>query len=35
MLERMQQGHFKAITGQDFGEDPIKWQEWWEKNKAK
>mgnify|MGYP001578381448 CR=1 FL=1 len=25
----------RAITGQDFGEDPAKWQEWWEKNKAK
>ena len=23
------------ITGQDFGQDVIKWQEWWEKNKAK
>lgn len=23
----------RAITGQDFGGDPAKWQEWWEKNK--
>jgi len=23
------------ITGQDFGKEPKKWQEWWEKNKAK
>lgn len=23
----------RAITGQDFGEDPIKWQEWWEEDK--
>ena len=21
------------ITGKDFGKDPAKWQEWWEKNK--
>ena len=25
----------RAITGQDFGEDPIKWQKWWEESKAK
>ena len=23
----------KDITGQDFGKDPIKWREWWNKNK--
>ena len=23
----------KEITGQDFGKDPAKWREWWEKNK--
>ncbi len=23
----------KKITGQNFGEDTIKWQEWWDKNK--
>jgi HEAT repeat protein len=23
----------KEITGKDFGKDPAKWQEWWEKNK--
>ena len=23
----------KAITGVDLGEDPVKWQEWWEENK--
>ena len=23
----------KKITGKDFGEDPAKWQKWWEKNK--
>jgi len=23
------------ITGKNFGEDPVKWQEWWDKNKAK
>ena len=23
----------KEITGQDFGKDPAKWKEWWEKNK--
>jgi hypothetical protein len=23
------------ITGQDFGKDPARWQEWWEKNKGK
>ena len=25
----------KEITGKDFGEDPRKWQEWWQKNKGK
>ena len=25
----------ERITGQDFGKDQAKWQEWWEKNKAK
>ena len=25
----------KRITGQNFGIDPAKWQEWWEKNRAK
>ena len=25
----------QMITGNDFGEDPIKWQEWWGKNKGK
>lgn len=25
----------KKITGKDLGEDPKKWQEWWEKNKPK
>jgi len=25
----------EKITGEDFSEDPVKWQEWWEKNKAK
>jgi HEAT repeat protein len=25
----------KRITGQNFGIDPSKWQEWWEKNRAK
>lgn len=25
----------KKITGQNFGEDPTKWQQWWEKNKPK
>ena len=25
----------KEITGQDFGEDSVKWQEWWEENKEK
>ena len=25
----------RQITGQDVGKDPIKWQEWWEKNKPK
>jgi HEAT repeat protein len=25
----------KAITGQNFGQNPAKWQEWWEKNKGK
>lgn len=25
----------QQITGQDLGEDPVKWQEWWEENKAK
>lgn len=25
----------KEITGEDFGEDPIKWQEWLQKNKRK
>ena len=23
----------RNITGKDFGKDPAKWQEWWEKNK--
>jgi HEAT repeat protein len=23
----------KAITGQDFGEDPARWQQWWEEQK--
>jgi hypothetical protein len=23
----------KGITGQDLGQDPAKWREWWEKNK--
>jgi len=23
----------KKITGEDFGEDPSKWQQWWEENK--
>ncbi len=23
----------QEITGKDFGKDPAKWQEWWEKNK--
>ena len=21
------------ITGKDFGKDPVKWQEWWDRNK--
>jgi len=25
----------EKISGQNFGEDPVKWQEWWEKNKGK
>ncbi|MDO8137783.1 MAG: HEAT repeat domain-containing protein [Candidatus Brocadiales bacterium] len=25
----------RKITGKDFGDDPKKWQEWWEKNKPK
>lgn len=25
----------EKITGQKFGEDPVKWQEWWDKNKGK
>jgi HEAT repeat protein len=25
----------KKVTGQDFGQDPEKWQEWWEENKDK
>ena len=25
----------KDITGMDFGDEPDKWQEWWEKNKVK
>ncbi|MFQ5976389.1 MAG: HEAT repeat domain-containing protein, partial [Candidatus Hydrothermarchaeales archaeon] len=25
----------EGITDQDFGEDPVKWQEWWEENKGK
>jgi hypothetical protein len=25
----------RAITGQDFGADAAKWQDWWRKNKAK
>lgn len=23
------------ITGKDFGKDPVKWEDWWEKNKQK
>jgi len=23
----------RNIAGKDFGKDPAKWQEWWEKNK--
>jgi HEAT repeat protein len=23
----------QEITGKDFGKDPVKWREWWEKNK--
>jgi len=25
----------KMISGKDFRDDPVKWQEWWEKNKEK
>lgn len=25
----------EKITGERYGEDPLKWQEWWEKNKPK
>jgi len=25
----------EKITEQKFGEDPVKWQEWWEENKGK
>jgi hypothetical protein len=24
----------KKMTGEEFGTDPEKWQQWWEKNKA-
>ena len=27
-------GALKKITGKDFGEDSIKWQNWWKENKA-
>jgi hypothetical protein len=23
----------KEITGKDFGDDPLKWQRWWDQNK--
>lgn len=26
---------WKEITGENFSEDPRKWQEWWQKNKRK
>jgi hypothetical protein len=26
-------GALKEITGQDFGDDPLKWQKWWDQNK--
>jgi hypothetical protein len=25
----------KKLTGQDFGNNPAKWQAWWEQNKRK
>jgi HEAT repeat protein len=27
------EGALRELTGQSFGENPVKWKEWWEKNK--
>jgi HEAT repeat protein len=32
-VKKMAPQALKEITGQDFGKDPVKWREWWEKNK--
>jgi len=34
-VQREAVGVLSEMTGQNFGQDPAKWQEWWEKNNGK